>query len=182
MTFALRLFWEVDLRILFVCTGNICRSPTAERLSAGIAAQTGIPDFTASSAGIHAVIGHPVHRLAADVLIRLGGDPNDFAARQLTPRIASDADLVLTMTALQRNVVLEMAPRQLRKTFTLGEAALLASTYSPHAVADLAALRPYLADHEAVEIADPIGQDLATFEAVGEQIAALLPPVITLRP
>lgn len=128
------------------------------------------------------MIGHPVHRLAAEVLIGLGGDPNNFAARQLTPRIASDADLVLTMTALQRNAVLEIAPRQLRKTFTLGEAALLASTYSPRAVADLAALRPQLADHQAVEIADPIGQDLAAFEAVGEQIAALLPPVLTLRP
>ncbi len=170
------------MRILFVCTGNICRSPTAERLSVGIAAQTDIPDFTASSAGIHAVIGHPVHRFSAEVLIGLGGDPANFAARQLTPRIASEADLVLTMTAAQRISVLELAPRQLRKTFTLGEAALLASTYGAHTVADLAPLRLRLPEHQPVEVADPIGQDLAAFEAVGEQIAALLPPVLTLRP
>jgi protein-tyrosine phosphatase len=140
----------------------------------------GIADYSAASAGIHAVIGHPVHPLAADVLTRRGGDPTNFAARQLTPPIASDADLVLTMTAVQREAVLELAPRQFRKTFTLGEAALLASLYNPHTVADLAPLRPYLPDHQPVEVADPIGLDPDFFEAVGAQIAALLPPVLTL--
>jgi protein-tyrosine phosphatase len=168
------------LRILFVCTGNICRSPTAERLSLAAAAQMGIPGFTAVSAGIHAVIGHPVHERAANVLIRLGGDPTGFKARQLTPPIALDADLVLTMTAVQRNAVLELAPRQFRKTFTLGEAALLASTYNPRTVPDLAALRLHLHEHQPVEVADPIGLDPNDFEAVGRQIAALLPPVLTL--
>lgn len=140
----------------------------------------GISGFTASSAGIHAVIGHPMHRPAADVLIRLGGDPTNFVARQLTPRIAADADLVLTMTAVQRDAVLELAPRQLRKTFTLGEASLLASLYSPRTIAELAALRPQLSDHQPVEIADPIGLNPAVFDAVGQQIANLLPPVLTL--
>ncbi|CAM5744490.1 protein-tyrosine-phosphatase [Mycolicibacterium aubagnense] len=140
----------------------------------------GIPDFTAASAGIHAVIGHPVHEFAADVLTRLGGDPTGFTARQLTPPIALDADVVITMTAAQRTAVLELAPRQFRRTFTLGEAALLASIYGARTVADLAALRPYLPEHHPVEVGDPIGLDLDTFEAVGRQIAALLPPVLTL--
>lgn len=140
----------------------------------------GIPDFSAASAGIHAVIGHPVHELAADVLTRLGGDPTGFTARQLTPPIASDADLVLTMTTVQRRAVLELAPRQFRRTFTLGEAALLASTYGARSVADLATLRPRLPEHHPVEVADPIGLDLDAFEAVSQQIAALLPPVLTL--
>ncbi|TLH70249.1 arsenate reductase/protein-tyrosine-phosphatase family protein [Mycolicibacterium aubagnense] len=168
------------MRILFVCTGNICRSPIAERLSVAAAAPMGIADFTATSAGVHAMIGHPIHELAADVLVRLGGDPTGFTARQLTPPIAFDADLVLTMTEVQRTAVLELAPRQFRKTFTLGQAALLASTYGPRSVADLAALRPRLPEHHPAEVADPIGLDLETFEAVGQQIAALLPPVLTL--
>lgn len=121
-----------------------------------------------------------MHHLAVDVLTRLGGDPTDFAARQLTPRIATDADLVLTMTAVQRDAVLELAPRQLRKTFTLGEAALLTAEYSPHTIADLAALRPHLADHRPAEVPDPIGLDPDMFEAVGQQIAILLPPVLAL--
>lgn len=140
----------------------------------------GIADFAASSAGTRAVIGHPVHRFAAEVLIGLGGDPANFAARQLTPRIASDADLVLTMTSAHRTAVLELAPRQLRRTFTLGEASLLASTYGARTVTDLASLRLRLPEHQPVEIADPIGRDLDAFETVGEQIAALLPPVIAL--
>lgn len=135
-----------------------------------------------SSAGTRAVIGHPIHQFAAEVLIGLGGDPTNFAARQLTPRIASDADLVLTMTSAHRTAVLELAPRQLRRTFTLGEASLLASTYGARTVADLAALRLRLPEHQPVEIADPIGRDLETYEVVGEQIAALLPPVVTLEP
>ncbi|WP_286154355.1 MULTISPECIES: protein-tyrosine-phosphatase [unclassified Mycobacterium] len=167
---------------MFVCTGNICRSPTAERLSSGIAAQRGIADFDVSSAGTRAVIGHPIHQFAAEVLIGLGGDPTNFAARQLTPRIASDADLVLTMTSAHRTAVLELAPRQLRRTFTLGEASLLASTYGARTVADLAALRLRLPEHQPVEIADPIGRDLATYEVMGEQIAALLPAVLSLSP
>lgn len=140
----------------------------------------GIPDFSAASAGTHAVIGHPISQYAADVLTRRGGDPTNFAARQLTPRIASDADLVITMTTAHRTAVLELAPRQLRRTFTLGEASLLASTYGARTVADLAALRLRLPEHQPVEIADPIGRDLETYEAIGEQIAALLPPVIAL--
>ena len=51
-----------------VCTGNICRSPTAERLAAAYAVQNGNPDITASSAGTRAVIGHPIHPDAAVVL------------------------------------------------------------------------------------------------------------------
>ena len=56
------------MHVLFVCTGNICRSPTAERLAVAYAARHGIADFTSSSAGTHAVIGHPIHPDAAAVL------------------------------------------------------------------------------------------------------------------
>ena len=79
---------------------------------------------------------------AALVLEKLGGDASDFAARQLTSRIASDADLILTMTRAHRDTVLELAPRQLHRTFTLSEAALLASECDAQSVADLAAFRP----------------------------------------
>ena len=66
------------IRILFVCTGNICRSPSGERLAAALNAQNPITGFRASSAGTRAVIAHPVHPEAARVLADLGGDPADF--------------------------------------------------------------------------------------------------------
>ena len=168
------------MQIVFVCTGNICRSPTAERLAAAYAAERRMGDFTASSAGTHAVIGHPIHRDAAVVLGNLGGDASDFAARQLKPKIASAADLIITMTSAHRDIVLETAPRQLQRTFTLTEASRLASMEGAETVADLAALRPHLGANDRSDIPDPIGQSPEVFAAIGAQIAELLPPILEL--
>jgi protein-tyrosine phosphatase len=139
-----------------------------------------IPEFKAFSAGIRAVIGHSIHRDAARVLETLGGCATNFTARQLTSRIASDADLVLTMTRAHRDTVLELAPRQLHRTFTLSEAALLASASNVRNVADLAAFRPQLAPHELSDIPDPVGHSAEYFAMVGSQIADLLPPILEL--
>ncbi len=166
--------------MLFVCTGNICRSPTAERLAAAYATRCQIPDLTASSAGTQAVIAHPMHHESARVLEELGGDASDFAARQLTPKIALNADLVLTMTRAHRDRVLELAPQRLHRTFTLTEAFRLATECNAQTVADLTAQRPRLAGHEPSDITDPIGQGTEIFDAIGSQIAELLPPILEL--
>ena len=162
------------MHILFVCTGNICRSPTAERLLQAAADGR----FHASSAGTRAVIGHPVHLEAARVLAELGGDPAGFAARQLKPKIAADADLVLAMTRAHRDAVLEIAPRQLHRAFTLTESAHLISQFEPGDVKALAALRSRLRADEVADVPDPIGQDPEVFDRVGIQIAGLLGPVV----
>jgi protein-tyrosine phosphatase len=152
----------------------------AERLAAVYGARFQLQDFDASSAGTRAVIGHPIHHDAARVLEELGGDVSNFAARQLTEGIASDADLVLTMTKAHRDIVLELAPRRLHMVFTLSEAARLASECDAQAVADLAALRPQLAAHEMSDVPDPIGRSAETFAMVGSQIADLLLPILEL--
>lgn len=166
--------------MLFVCTGNICRSPTAERLAAAYAERLQVPDFKVTSAGTRAVIAHPIHHDAALVLEKLGGNASNFAARQLTPKIASDADLVLTMTTAHRTAVLELAPRKLRSTFTLSEASRLASDYNAQTIADVSALRPQLVADQLSEIPDPIGQSPEVFAEIGSQIADLLPPILAL--
>ena len=166
------------MHVLFVCTGNICRSPTAERLAATYATRSGFPDFTASSAGTHAVIGHPIHPDAAVVLEELGGDATNFTARQFKSKIASAADLIITMTDAHRDIVLEAAPRQLWRTFTLTEAARLASMDGAATLTDLAALRPHLVANGTSDVPDPIGQSPEAFAAIGSQIADLLPPIL----
>lgn len=121
-----------------------------------------------------------MHPDAARVLESLGGDPSGFAARQLTPRIALNADLVLAMTQVHRDALLELAPRQLHRTFTLGEAARLVTEFGAGEVKDLAALRPQLRRDEPMDIPDPIGEDPEFFDRVGAIIAELLPPVLDL--
>ena len=171
---------EPALHVLFVCTGNICRSPSAERLASAYCDRVGIADFSAASAGTRAVIGHPVHPDAECVLRTLGGDASNFAAKQLTPKIASGADLILTMTRAHRDSVLELAPNTLKRTFSLAEAAHLVRTQGAQTIADLANLRHKLVTSEVPDIVDPIGQSPDVFAAVGQQIADLLPPVLEL--
>lgn len=121
-----------------------------------------------------------MHPDAAAVLERLGGDSSDFAARQLKPKIAGAADLVLTMTTVHRDAVLELAPHKLNRAFTLTEAARLATAFDVRTIADLASFRPQLDAHDMPDIPDPIDQGPEVFASVGTQIAELLPPILEL--
>lgn len=163
--------------MLFVCTGNICRSPTAERLAVAFAREIG-REWTAESAGTRAMVGYPMEPTAASVLAGLGGDPSGFTAQRLTPDIASRADLILTMTERHRDKTLAMSPAQFKKTFTLREAARLAEIAGAGTVADLAAARAASTPPDDEDVPDPIGQDQGTFLAVGEQISDLLGTVL----
>jgi len=126
------------------------------------------------------MVAHPIHPDAVLVLEKLGGEASNFAARQLTSRIAADADLVLTMTRAHRDAVLELAPHQLHRTFAVSEASRLASECNARTVTDLAALRPELATQDLPDVPDPIGQGAEFFSMVGSRIAELLPPILEL--
>lgn len=108
--------------MLFVCIGNVCRSPLGERL---LAARLGDERFDVSSAGVRAVVGSPMSPEAAEQLVDLGGSPDGFAARQLTDEMLRSSDLVLTATRELRSRVLEDVPGALRRTFTVREFAAL---------------------------------------------------------
>lgn len=171
---------EQILRVLFVCTGNICRSPTAERLAAAYAVEMGIKSLITSSAGTKAVVAHPMHTDAAIVLKDLGGDPTGFTARQLTPKVAVDADLILAMSQRHRDRVLELCPQKLNKTFLLHEASQLVTQHGAERIADLAELRPELDPIGRRNVADPIGLSFEVFQSIGLEIAELLPPIMSL--
>lgn len=166
------------MHILFVCTGNICRSPTAERLANAYAAELGLESLEAASAGTRAVVNRPMHDSAAAVLAGLGGDPSQFGARQLTKSIVARADLIVTMTRDQRDSVLDLAPVKLRRTFTLVETAFLVTSAGAQSVEQLAELRANYGVSEFRDIQDPIGQSRSVFDSVGLEIARLVRPLI----
>lgn len=113
----------VDFGILVVCTGNIARSPMAQRLL-----QThlrGTPGLRVSSAGTWGHTGAPMERHAATALAEVGVDEDGFRAREVTPELVRAASLVLTATREHRARVLGHEPTALRRTFTLRELARL---------------------------------------------------------
>ncbi len=166
------------VHVLFVCTGNICRSPTAERLLSAYAREGGL-EVTASSAGTHGLTGHAMDQTAAMMLTQLGGEPEGFVARRITPRIAADADIVLTMTARHRDAVLTVAPRKLRSTFTLLEARSLIEASGATTVAAVADARTRHSV-DVLDIEDPYRQSQDVYEKIGQQIADALPPILRL--
>jgi protein-tyrosine-phosphatase len=85
------------VNVLFVCTGNTCRSPLAEALARAAAARRGIADFTAMSAGTNAWDGSPASDPALLVGIERHLDLGAHRSRKLTRDMVAAADLVLVM-------------------------------------------------------------------------------------
>ncbi len=77
--------------------------------------------FHVSSAGTRALVGEPMQPISADIVRTFGGNPEGFAARQLTPKILRGVDLVLTMTSGHRGEVLQLDASLLKRTFTIRE-------------------------------------------------------------
>lgn len=115
------------VRILTVCTGNICRSPVAERLLQAGLDQVQPGAFMVRSAGTRAMVGYPIQPPSANIIRSYGGTPEGFAARQLTSKILRESDLVLTMATTHRGEVLQLDTSLLKRTFTIREFARLLS-------------------------------------------------------
>jgi|1186.fasta_scaffold133675_1 protein-tyrosine phosphatase len=182
------------MRILFVCTGNMCRSPLAERLTSAWVDQrlgTSANAVRLDSAGTDAHEGRPMDGRSAQALAELGGDATGFTSRLLARGEAEHADLVLTMSRRHRHTLLKHAPRALRRTFTLPEAASLFEMVETRGIESLPltdrAQELSLRLNEARarrrtsredDIPDPVGRPLAEHRQVGAQIAACLEPLM----
>lgn len=183
---------QTPFRILTVCTGNICRSPMAERLL-----QAGLDErypgqFEVRSAGTGALVGNPVDVKVAGFIRELGGSADGFSARQLTPAILHGQDLVLALTREHRSRVVELSPAMLRKTFTLRELARLLPTLTldesprgadrwragiPKATRARSARAGAAQDDDVV---DPYKRDDDYYLLMREEIASSLPPLLAL--
>lgn len=183
------------MRVLFVCTGNMCRSPLAERLAAFLARDTLGPvdasEWRFASAGTDARPGNAMESRSAQALRKLGGDDTGFRSRPLAVGEAMTYDLVLTMSRRHRRMVLKQDPRAMRRTFTLVEANdLLAGiesrTLHPMPLPMRARELPRMLDEArafrdvtpADDIPDPIGKPQSVHNEVGSMIARALTPLM----
>jgi protein-tyrosine phosphatase len=185
-------------RILHVCTGNVCRSPIAERLTRhGLRRRLGADAacVLVESAGTWGHEGAPMEAHAAAVLTEYHADPSGFIGRELRDEHVIDADLVLTATRDHRAQVISMGHAAGLRTFTLKEFTRLVRAIDPATLPDdaglterarvlvraAAALRGWLVapSPEADEVHDPYGAPLPFFRSIGEEIHAALDPVLT---
>jgi protein-tyrosine phosphatase len=167
----------VAFRVLFVCTGNICRSPLGERLlRARLGGQDGV---VVESAGT-----------AALALRELGADPEGHVARRLTADLVAGADLVLTAEVAHRSAVLALEPLAFRRTFTMREFARLGAALPPTGavdadvfrarVAEVAAQRGFAepAGPGADDIGDPFGAPIDRARDAAAQVSAAVDGVL----
>lgn len=116
----------MTIRILTICTGNICRSPFAAKL---LAAKLDRAQFKVASAGTSAMLGDPMqdtmHRIAMDMGMRWN---DEHRARALTQGLVGQADLILGMEREHRSEAAKLQPSAARRAFTLLEFAHIVSS------------------------------------------------------
>ena len=117
---------KAAFNIVFVCTGNICRSPMAEQMLVQQAAKHKLP-IVVSSAGVMAMTGDPMTPQSAEAMTLRGYTPTKHVSQDLTPKILEDADLVLTATLEHRSELARMLPKASKYSFTIDEFARLTS-------------------------------------------------------
>ena len=172
---------DTAFQVLFVCTGNICRSPMAEAFAWRELAHHPDAGLSFASAGSHAREGSPATRPGVAAAADRGGDLARHRARELSRRRVREADLVLVMAEEHLPYVLAFDRSAADRAFVLGAFAralpdLAEEARSPEQLVAMAAKRVRVRDGDDVD--DPLGAGPEFYADVAEQIDELVTPVI----
>ncbi|MGD6991190.1 low molecular weight protein arginine phosphatase [Sutcliffiella horikoshii] len=138
------------MNVLFVCTGNTCRSPMAAAILAG----RDIKDVEVRSAGVFAMPGSEASSQAREVL-KEKGLPVEHQSSQVSDELIEWADYIFTMTAQHKMLLENSYPNSLGKTYTLKGFA-----------------------EQNGEVMDPYGGSVETYRATFEELQNVIEAIV----
>lgn len=145
---------KLKKKIIFVCTGNTCRSPIAEYLFRKKITDLGLTKLEISSAGLQANETDTINEKSAELLINKGFEIHNFHAKNIDEKSLKESLAIVCMTDVQRDILMEMRWQVLRAA---GEEEIENNVY---AFSELC----------GYEIIDPYGKDRDCYQYVFELI------------
>mgnify|MGYP000931693150 CR=1 FL=1 len=154
---------ESPKHVLFVCTGNTCRSPMAERLLVQYLKQEKVDNITVSSAGVAAFAGDAMSHETAILLKEQGCDIEGFSSSRVVSQLLESSDVVVAMTRSHLSALKATFPEFQEKYY------LLDSNWQNLKDANTSS---------GQDIADPIGCGMSAYESVAKDFKRIFPNLI----